>query len=79
MVCFQTKNPKLHKFWRALELKLLEYFIVIWNILQSFGIPIGTYCCGNLVYFPRFGILCQEKSGNPARSKEIFFLSTSLN
>jgi hypothetical protein len=21
---------------------------------------------GNLVQFPRFGILCQEKSGNPA-------------
>jgi hypothetical protein len=21
--------------------------------------------CGNLVFFPRFGALCQEKSGNP--------------
>jgi hypothetical protein len=23
---------------------------------------------GNLVYFPRFGLLCQEKSGNPGRN-----------
>jgi hypothetical protein len=29
------------------------------QILWSFVI------CGNLVYFPHFGILCQEKSGNP--------------
>jgi hypothetical protein len=29
------------------------YFVAIW------------YVGGNLVYFPRFGILFQEKSGNP--------------
>jgi hypothetical protein len=29
MVCFQTKNPKLGKFWRALEWKVLVYFMVI--------------------------------------------------
>jgi membrane protein insertase Oxa1/YidC/SpoIIIJ len=32
----------------------LEIFMAIWYILWSFGI------------FPRFGILFQEKSGNPA-------------
>jgi hypothetical protein len=32
MVYFQTKNPNLGKFWRALEWKLLVYFMVIWNI-----------------------------------------------
>jgi hypothetical protein len=34
MVCFQTKNPNLGKSWRALELKMLVYFLVIWNILR---------------------------------------------
>jgi hypothetical protein len=33
MVCFQTKNPNLGKFWRALEWKMLKYFMAIWNIL----------------------------------------------
>jgi hypothetical protein len=42
--------------------------MVIWSILRPFGI-----FCGHLVYFiviwyifPRFGMLYQEKSGNPA-------------
>jgi hypothetical protein len=38
------------------------YFTVIGNTLWPFGI-----FCSNLVYFPRFGILDQEKSGNPGR------------
>jgi hypothetical protein len=37
MVCFQTKNPSLGKFWRALDWKMLIYFTAIWNILQAFG------------------------------------------
>jgi hypothetical protein len=37
MVCFQTKNPKLGKFWRALDWKMLIYFMPLWNILQTFG------------------------------------------
>jgi hypothetical protein len=37
MVCFQTKNPNLGKFWSALEWKMLVYFMFIWNILRSFG------------------------------------------
>jgi hypothetical protein len=41
MVCFQTKNPILGKFWRALEWKMRVYFMVIWNILLSFGIFYG--------------------------------------
>jgi hypothetical protein len=36
------------------------YFTAIENMLWSFGI-----FCGHLVHFPRFGILYQEKSGNP--------------
>jgi hypothetical protein len=48
-------------------------FRVIWNKLQPFGI-FYTYPFGNLVViwyiFPRFGILCKEKSGNPAGDVE---------
>jgi hypothetical protein len=41
----------------------LEYFTVIWYILWPF-------CNVVLIWyiFPRFGLLCQEKSGNPVRS-----------
>jgi hypothetical protein len=38
----------------------LVYFTTIGNILWPFGI-----FCGHLVHIPRFGILYQEKSGNP--------------
>jgi hypothetical protein len=31
---YKPKNPNLCKFWRALELKMLVYFMAIWNILQ---------------------------------------------
>jgi hypothetical protein len=41
MVCFQTKNPNFGKFWMALEWKTIVYFMVIWNILRSFGIFYG--------------------------------------
>jgi hypothetical protein len=66
MVCFQTKNPNLGKFWRALEWKMQVYFVVIWNILRAFG---NLWPFGNVVIIwyilPHFGILCHEQSGNP--------------
>jgi hypothetical protein len=37
MVYFQTKNPNLGKFWRALEWKMIIYYMIIWNILRPFG------------------------------------------
>jgi hypothetical protein len=40
----------------------LVQFMVFCYILWVIGIV-----CGNLVYFSRFGILYQEKSGNPVR------------
>jgi hypothetical protein len=46
MVCFQTKNIDLGKFWRKLEWKMLVYLMTIWNILWHFGI-----ICGRLVKF----------------------------
>jgi hypothetical protein len=68
MVCFQTKNPNLGEFGRALDWKMfiyvfyghLEYFVEIWDILWPFGI-----FCIHLVHFFGFGIVYQEKSGNP--------------
>jgi hypothetical protein len=60
MEYFQTKNPNLGKFWRVLQWNMLAYFMDIWSILRSIGI-----FCGNLVYFSHFGMLYQEKSGNP--------------
>jgi hypothetical protein len=61
MVSFQTKNTSLGNFWSVLHRKRLVYFMEIWSILWTFGI-----FCGNLVYIYRFGMLYQEKSGNPA-------------
>jgi hypothetical protein len=38
MVYFQTKNPNLGQFRRALDWKMLIYFNAIWNILGTFVI-----------------------------------------
>jgi hypothetical protein len=74
MVCFQTNNPNLGKFWRGLDWKVLIYCLTIWSILR----PLEIFY-GHLVYFvviryifPRFGMLYQEKSGNPdLRSRKL--------
>jgi hypothetical protein len=65
--CFQTKNQTLGKFWRVLQWKMLVYFIGTWSLLQSFCYILWTFGIvrGNLAYFSRFGILHQERSGNP--------------
>jgi hypothetical protein len=67
MVCFRTKNPNLGKCWKVLQWKMLVYFMDTWSILRSFvifyGFGIGSlWKFGN---FSRFGILYEEKSGNP--------------
>jgi hypothetical protein len=46
MVYFQTQNPSLGKFGRALQWNMSAYFVVIWSILWSIGI-----FDGQLVYF----------------------------
>jgi hypothetical protein len=53
MVCFQTKNPTLGKFWRVLQWKILAYFMTIWSILRPLEIFYVhlVYFCGHLVYF----------------------------
>jgi hypothetical protein len=37
MVSFQTKNPNFGKFSRALDWKMLTYFMAMWNFLRTFG------------------------------------------
>jgi hypothetical protein len=71
MVCFQTKNQNLGKFWRVSQWKMLVYFMDTWSILRSFVICIlWTFgiACGICYIFPRFGILYLEKSGNPGEN-----------
>jgi hypothetical protein len=41
MVCFQTENPNLGKFWRVLQWKMMVYFMDTWSILRSFAIFYG--------------------------------------
>jgi hypothetical protein len=41
----------------------LEYFTDIWYIFWPFGNLVATWDS-----FPRFGLLCQEKSGNPEQN-----------
>jgi hypothetical protein len=43
MVYFQTKNHNLGKIRRALEWKMLLYFMTIWNIFWSFRIIYGRF------------------------------------
>jgi hypothetical protein len=82
MVYFQNNFPNFGKFWRALRWKISENFMAIWYILLPFAIfyghlvyltaicyilwPLGIFVV-HLDKFSRFGILYQEKSGNPVQ------------
>jgi hypothetical protein len=62
MVYFQSKNPNLGKFWRALESYCICPFGIFYGplaIVWYFGI-----------FSRRFGKFCQEKSGNPGQVLE---------
>jgi hypothetical protein len=56
----------------------ISIFYDIWSILLLLGIfyiwPFGIFWC-HLVYFPRFGTLYHEKSGNPERDPFFQFIS----
>jgi hypothetical protein len=69
MAYFQNKNPNLGRLWRVLEWKMLVYFISIWSILRPFSIFFVLFgkFYNHLDIFPRFGVLYQEKSGNPGQ------------
>jgi hypothetical protein len=67
MVCFQTKNPNLGKFWMDWDRKMLIYFMTVWNILWRVGILYDhlVHFVFILYIFSDFGIMCGDKSGNP--------------
>jgi hypothetical protein len=65
---FKPKHPILGKFWEGLRTENvgifygnLHYFAAIWNISWPLGNVVVIW-----YIFACFGILCQEKSGNPA-------------
>jgi hypothetical protein len=70
MAYFQTRIPNLGKFWRVLQWKMLVYFMAIWPTVRPFGIFCDRLEYLRAIYYiftiSRFGILYQEKSGNPA-------------
>jgi hypothetical protein len=64
---FSNPNPKFGKILKGLAMEgvvlfyvHLVYFTALCHSLWSFGI-----FSGHLVYFFHFGMLLQEKSGNP--------------
>jgi hypothetical protein len=69
MLYFQTKNPDLGKFWRTLELKMLVYFMTVWNI---FGNLVGIMY-GFGILFPFLVCLGHEKSGRPVSYQLFLF------
>jgi hypothetical protein len=78
MVYFQTKNPNLGKFCRALEWEMLLYFKAMWNIFKPFGIFYGNV--DNLVCFSPFWYIVPRKIWQPCsqrlnREKHIFLFS----
>jgi hypothetical protein len=83
MVCFQTKNPNLGKFWRVLLWKILVYFMTIWPILRPLELFYGLLVYFGVIWyiFPHFGILDQEKSGNPEHhgAKSVVTKTTGLH
>jgi hypothetical protein len=68
MVYFQTQNPNLGKFWRALEWKRLVASLAIWKLpIMAIWYILWPLCNLVAIWYicPRFGTWCQEKSGNP--------------
>jgi hypothetical protein len=66
---FKPKIPIWEKIFRALDWKMLVYVMSIWNILRIFGVLFMTIwytLCSLGAFFTGFGIMQQEKSGNPA-------------
>jgi hypothetical protein len=81
MVYFQTKNSNLGKFCRALNWKMLIYFMVIWNILRAFGMV--NYCLVHFMFiwyiFPVL-VSCTKKNlaSLVGTGSESFYLSHAV-
>jgi hypothetical protein len=70
MDLFKPNIPNLGKLWRVkVAMDMLVYFMSIWFNFQAIWHilwPIWYSFPPFWFIFTRFGILCQEKSGNPA-------------
>jgi hypothetical protein len=73
MVSFRTKNTTLGKIWKALDGKMLLYFMAFRNILWVFGI----FYVFIWYIVSGFGTMYQEKSGNP--DSYVLFLVGNLS
>jgi hypothetical protein len=51
----------------------LVYFVAIWFILCHLDV-----FCGSLLYFPNFGIMSQEKSGNPGGNRNFVLIAKRI-
>jgi hypothetical protein len=68
MVYFQTEVTGLVHFWKAFECYILISFMAIWYSLWPFALFYGSlvyFVVIYVIYYPHFGILYHEKSGNP--------------
>jgi hypothetical protein len=61
MVYFNTKNINLGIFWRDLMWKILVNFCGLFGIFYGHLVMLWSF--GK--FFPRYGILYEQKSGNP--------------
>jgi hypothetical protein len=74
---FSNQTPSFGRFWEPLKWKILidfydhlVHFVPICFILWQLGISYG-----HLLYYPDFGTLCKEKSGNPGNSSSAWSLA----
>jgi hypothetical protein len=65
MVHFQTKNSDLGKFWKMEKVGIYGHLEYI-RAIRYISVVSTWKFSFNLVHFPPFGILRQEKSGNLA-------------
>jgi hypothetical protein len=72
---FSNQNPSFGTFWMHFERKIFDtfydhlvHFVAICFIPWQLGI-----LSGNSLKYPHFGILCQEKSGNPGKRAFLYF------
>jgi hypothetical protein len=72
MVSFHAKNPNLGKFWGVLDWKMLIHFKAICNTSPTFDIFYDHMVHFVFIWniFSGFGIMYQEKSGNPAGQRD---------
>jgi hypothetical protein len=77
-VCFSNQNSNLGKIFRALDWKMLIYFMAILNILRTCGIDslwlFGTFCVHS-VHFLRFGYHAPRKIWQPCTGGNPIFRS----